>query len=138
MSGLRENEVTGMNTMSSLEKPHFLFPLPCQNLSLKQMWAGIGVKWKGPWGTTAVGTPLGTQVSNWIQPWPVPGSSLCLQALYFFPSKRPVSWSKISQLRKLKRHLNPLSGDTMCCASFSTPDTSSPPGLTRCRQEVCS
>lgn len=127
-----------MNRMSSLEKPRFLSPLPCQKLSLKQMWVGNGVKWKGLWGTTALGTPLGTQVSNWIQPCPAPGASLCLQMPYLFLSKRPVSWGKISQLRELKRHLNPLSGDTTCCAGFSTPDTSSPPGPTRCRQEVCS
>lgn len=43
------------------------------------------------------------------------------------PSRRPVIWGKISQLGKMKGHLNPLSGDTMCCTSFSMHDTFSLP-----------
>lgn len=56
-----------------------------------------------------------------------PRTNLFSQMLSPPPSRRPMIWGKISQLGKMKGHLNPLSGDTICCTSFSTHDTFSLP-----------
>lgn len=69
------------------------------------------------------------------------GTSRCPQAPPVHPpapSERFVPWGKVSQLRKLKGHFNPPSGDMLCCSSCSTRDTSSLPCPTGCKQEVCS
>lgn len=56
-----------------------------------------------------------------------PRTNLFSQMLSPPPSRRPMIWGKISQLGKMKGRLNPLSGDTICCTSFSTHDTFSLP-----------
>lgn len=69
------------------------------------------------------------------------GASRCPQAPPVHPpapSEPFVPWGKVSQLRKLKGHFNPPSGDMLCCSGCSTRDTSSLPCPTGCKWEVCS
>lgn len=54
------------------------------------------------------------------------------------PSEPSVPWGNVRQLRQLKGHFNPPSGDPSCGSSCPTCDTSSLPGPTGGKQEVCS
>lgn len=68
-------------------------------------------------------------------------ASWCPQAPPVYPpapSERSVPWGKVTRLRKLKGRFSPPSGDTLCCSSCSTSGTSSLPGPSGCKQEVCS